>query len=83
MLKLLIAVGLPSFLVAQFNDVHQGFGLDIGSNGSGIFLARQYTHESGKYSLSGELRFYDIKASEETIVYDWYYNQYQSVGGKS
>ena len=83
MLKLLIALGLTPLLLAQFSDVHQGFGLDIGSNGSGVFFSRQYTHESGKYSLSGELRFYDIKASDETIVYDWYYNQYQSVGGKS
>ena len=83
MLKQLIALGFPSLLVAQFSNVHEGFGLDIGSNGSGIFFSRHYTHESGKYSLSGELRFYDIKASDETIVYDWYYNQYQSVGGKS
>ena len=79
----LLTVGIPVLLIGQFDHVHNGIGLDIGSSGSGVFIMRQYTHTSQKYSLSGELRFYDIKASNEIIVYDWYSNQYRSVGGKS
>ena len=70
----LFTVGIPVLLIGQFDHVHNGFGLDIGSSGSGVFIMRQYTHTSQKYSLSGELRFYDIKASNEIIVYDWYSN---------
>jgi hypothetical protein len=34
-------------------------------------------------ALNGEVRFYDIKADDETIVYDYYTGQYKSVGGQS
>jgi hypothetical protein len=33
--------------------------------------------------LNGELRYYDIKADDETIVYDYYTGQYKTLGGKS
>ena len=73
----------PVLLLGQFDQAFNGFGLDIGSSGSGMFITRQLTHTSEIYSLNGELRFYDIKADDETIVYDYYTGQYQSVGGKS
>ena len=82
-MKLFLCFIFSSFLFAEFDQVYNGFGIDIGSNGSGIFVTRQATHESEKYSLNGELRFYDIKASDETIIYNYYSGQYQSVGGKS
>jgi len=62
---------LPIILFGQFDQVTNGFGLDIGSNGSGIFVTRNYIHNSEKTSLNGEIRFYDIKADDETIVYDY------------
>ena len=80
--KLLTFV-FPVFLLGQFDQVTNGFGLDIGSSGSGMFIMRNYVHASEKLALNGELRFYDIKAEDETIVYDYYTGQYKSVGGKS
>ena len=80
--KLLTFV-FPVFLLGQFDQVTNGFGLDIGSSGSGIFIMRNYIHASEKLALNGEVRFYDIKADDETIVYDYYTGQYKSVGGKS
>ena len=40
-------------------------------------------HDSEKISLNGEIRFYDIKAKDETVVYDYYSGRYQDVGGIS
>ena len=80
--KLLTFV-FPVFLFGQFDQVTNGFGLDIGTSGSGMFIMRNYVHASEKLALNGELRFYDIKAEDETIVYDYYTGQYKSVGGKS
>ena len=82
-MKLFFCFIFSSLLFGGFDQIYNGFGLDIGSNGSGIFITRQVTHESEYYSLNGEMRFYDIKASDETIVYNYYSGQYQSVGGKS
>ena len=80
--KLLIFV-FPVFLLGQFDQVTNGFGLDIGTSGSGMFIMRNYVHASEYLALNGELRCYDIKAEDETIVYDYYTGQYKSVGGKS
>ena len=82
-MKIFFSFLFPVLLLGQFDQAFNGFGLDIGSSGSGIFITRQLTHTSEIYSLNGELRFYDIKADDETIVYDYYTGQYQSVGGKS
>ncbi len=79
----LITFLFPIFLFGQFDQVQNGFGLDIGSSGSGMFITRHYIHASEKFVLNGELRFYDIKAEDETIVYDYYSGQYKTVGGKS
>ncbi len=82
-MKIFFSFLFPVLLLGQFDQAFNGFGLDIGSSGSGMFITRQLTHTSKIYSLNGELRFYDIKADDETIVYDYYTGQYQSVGGKS
>ena len=82
-MKIFFSFLFPVLLLGQFDQAFNGFGLDIGSSGSGMFITRQLTHTSEIYSLNGELRFYDIKADDETIVYDYYPGQYQSVGGKS
>lgn len=82
-MKIFFSFLFPVLMLGQFDQAFNGFGLDIGSSGSGMFITRQLTHTSEIYSLNGELRFYDIKADDETIVYDYYTGQYQSVGGKS
>ena len=82
-MKIFFSFLFPVVVLGQFDQAFNGFGLDIGSSGSGMFITRQLTHTSEIYSLNGELRFYDIKADDETIVYDYYTGQYQSVGGKS
>ena len=82
-MKIFFSFLFPVLLLGQFDQAFNGFGLDIGSSGSGMFITRQLTHTSEIYSLNGELRFYDIKADDETIVYDYYTGQYQAVGGKS
>ena len=82
-MKIFFSFLFPVVLLGQFDQAFNGFGLDIGSSGSGMFITRQLTHTSEIYSLNGDLRFYDIKADDETIVYDYYTGQYQAVGGKS
>ena len=61
----LITFLFPIILFGQFDQVQNGFGLDIGSSGSGMFITRHYIHASEKFVLNGELRFYDIKAEDE------------------
>ena len=80
-LKLFVLI-IPFILNAEFNNISNGFGLDIGSNGSGIFMVRQYSNNKA-FALNFELRFYDIKSQNETIVYDYYTRQYKAVSGKS
>ena len=82
MIKLILLL-FPVFIFGQFSQITNGFGLDIGSSGSGMFITRNYIHDSEKYSFNGELRFYDIKADDEIIVRDYNTGQYTSVGGKS
>ena len=79
----LIILLFPVLVLGNFDHVSNGFGLDIGSSGSGIFIMRNYGHSSERYSLNGELRYYDIKADDETIVRDYYTGQYKTLGGKS
>ena len=79
----LIILLFPVLVLGNFDHVSNGFGFDIGSSGSGMFIMRNYGHSSERYSLNGELRFYDIKAVDETIVYDYYTGQYKTLGGKS
>ena len=79
----LLYLFLPVLLFGQFDQISSGFGIDIGSNGSGLFITRGYMHSTEVISINSELRFYDIKADDETIVYDYYSGQYQSIGGKS
>tara|TARA_B100000809_G_scaffold256838_1_gene297409 strand:- start:2509 stop:3090 length:582 start_codon:yes stop_codon:yes gene_type:complete len=79
----LIILLFPVLVLGNFDYVSNGFGLDIGSSGSGIFIMRNYGHSSERYSLNGELRYYDIKGDDETIVEDYYTGQYKTLGGKS
>ncbi len=74
---------LFSLVFGQFNQIYNGFGIDLGTNGSGFFITRHYKHNSERFSLNSEIRFYDIKSENETIVINSYTGQYRTVGGKS
>ena len=71
-MKLFFSCLLTSLLWGQFESAYYGFGLDIGSSGSGFFLNGQIPHSSKKLSVNAELRFYDIKDPNESMVYDPY-----------
>ena len=82
-IKIIFTFICTSLLLGQFNKKYYGFGLDVGSNGAGVFVTGQSMHQTEKFSLNADIRFYDIKAKEETVVYNYYYGQFESVGGIS
>ena len=82
-MRLFFSCALVSILWGQFEQPYYGFGLDIGSSGSGFFINGQMSHNSKKYSLNTELRFYDIKDPNESMVYDPYYGTTRTIGGIS
>ena len=73
----------PVILLSQVEFSHQGFGLDIGSNGSGFFYNRMYSNPNNSFNLIGEFRLYDIKGPDETIVFNNYSGQQYTVGGQN
>ena len=56
-MRLILNFAFISILCGQFEKPYYGFGLDIGSSGSGIFITRQAIHDSENYSLNAEFRF--------------------------
>ena len=82
-MKIILIFISTSITFGQFTNVYNGFGLDIGTSGSGFFLTRQLMHDSNHFSLNGEIRYYDIKASNETYVYNNFNGQWESIGGVS
>ena len=82
-MKLFFSCLFISLLWGQFEPAYYGFGLDIGSSGSGFFLNGQIPHSSKKLSVNAELRFYDIKDPNESMVYDPYYGTTRTIGGIS
>ena len=82
-MRFILNFAFISILCGQFEQPYYGFGLDIGSSGSGFFINGQMLHNSKKYSLNAEFRFYDIKDPNESMVYDPYYNTTRTIGGIS
>ena len=76
-------LAFPILIVGQFSSVQYGLGFDIGSSGSGIFFNHMWTNTSETASIVAELRYFDVKGDEETIVYDYWTNQYSTVGGQN
>ena len=74
---------IPVLLLSQVEFSHQGFGLDIGSKGSGFFYNRMYSNLTNSVNFIGEFRFYDIKGPDETIVFNNYSGQQYTVGGQN
>ena len=73
----------PIVVLGQISNVQYGLGLDIGSAGSGIFFNHIWTNTDETMGIITEFRFFDVKGDEETIVYDYWTNQYSTVGGQN
>jgi len=82
-MRLFFSLVFVSILWGQFDQPYYGFGLDIGSSGSGFFINGQMYHNTKKFSLNAEVRFYDIKDPNESLVYDPYYGTTRTIGGVS
>jgi hypothetical protein len=52
-------------------------GLDIGTEGSGIFVAYSY-RPSDSFGYGVEMRFFDLRATDEIVVYDYYTGTYKT-----
>ncbi|MEE9189929.1 MAG: hypothetical protein V3U16_04070 [Candidatus Neomarinimicrobiota bacterium] len=52
-------------------------GLNVGMRGSGIFVAYSY-RPSDTFGYGVEMRFFDLRASDEIVVYDYYTGTYKT-----
>jgi hypothetical protein len=52
-------------------------GLNIGTEGAGIFVAYSY-RSSDSFGYGVEMRFFDLRATDEIIVYDYYTGTYKT-----
>ena len=71
-----------NFTIASSNKRY-GAGLDIGSKGSGIFFNYLSGNVEKNFDLVGEIRYFDIKGDTESIVYDYWTNQYVTISGQN
>ena len=71
-----------NFIIASSNKRY-GAGLDIGSKGSGIFFNYLSGNVEKNFDLVGEIRYFDIKGDTESIVYDYWTNQYVTISGQN
>ena len=77
------------FLLISLNSIiassnkRYGAGLDIGSKGSGIFFNYLSGNVEKNFDLVGEIRYFDIKGDTESIVYDYWTNQYVTISGQN
>lgn len=71
-----------NFIIATSNKRY-GAGLDIGSKGSGIFFNYLSGNLEKNFDLVGVIRYFDIKGDTESIVYDYWTNQYVTISGQN
>ena len=50
---------------------YNGFGLDVGERGSGLFFNRTWSN-SEKLCFISEIRIFDVKHPDEIIIQDYY-----------
>tara|TARA_B100001057_G_scaffold251354_1_gene251617 strand:- start:3 stop:599 length:597 start_codon:yes stop_codon:yes gene_type:complete len=74
---------LGNFIYSTSSNNRVGAGLDIGSNGSGIFFNYLSGNNKKNFDLVGEIRYFDIKGETESIVYDYWTNQYVTISGQN
>ena len=66
---LILISSLSSQSISSFS--YNGFGLDVGEKGSGLFLNRTWSN-SEKLCFISEIRIFDVKHPDEIIIQDYY-----------
>jgi len=79
----LVILLLSSFIIGDISNTRYGAGLDIGSKGSGIFFNYLVGNNEKNLDILCELRYFDIKGETESIVYDYWTNQYVTISGQN
>ena len=74
---------IVNFIFSTSSNNRVGAGLDIGSKGSGIFFNYLSGNNKKNFDFVGELRYFDIKGETESIVYDYWTNQYVTISGQN
>ena len=74
---------IVNFIFSTSSNNRLGAGLDIGSKGSGIFFNYLFGNNKKNFDFVGELRYFDIKGETESIVYDYWTNQYVTISGQN
>ena len=77
----LLLISLNSIIASS--NKRYGAGLDIGSKGSGIFFNYLSGNVEKNFDFVGEIRYFDIKGDTESIVYDYWTNQYVTISGQN
>ena len=66
---LILISSLSSQSISSLN--YNGFGLDVGERGSGLFFNRTWSN-SEKLCFISEIRIFDVKHPDEIIIQDYY-----------
>ena len=66
---LILISSLSSHSISSLN--YNGFGLDVGERGSGLFFNRTWSN-SEKLCFISEIRIFDVKHPDEIIIQDYY-----------
>ena len=66
---MIIITSLSSQSISSLN--YNGFGLDVGERGSGLFFNRTWSN-SEKLCFISEIRIFDVKHPDEIIIQDYY-----------
>ena len=66
---LILISSLSSQSISSFS--YNGFGLDVGERGSGLFFNRTWSN-SEKLCFISEIRIFDVKHPDEIIIQDYY-----------
>lgn len=81
-LVILFMAGMSNPLCSINKGQYRGFGLNTGTEGSGITLNYQW-NVADKVSLGVESRLFDIKADDEFVTYNSYTGRYESINDQS
>ena len=83
MIRFLFFLLISLNIIIGSTNKRYGAGLDIGSKGSGIFFNYLSGNLEKNFDLVGVIRYFDIKGDTESIVYDYWTNQYVTISGQN
>ena len=76
-MKKLLFILFISLGFSQINSAKQGFGLNVGDVGAGIFYHR-HLKSFENVKLGASIRWADIRPAREIPIYNYYTNQYEN-----